>query len=324
MNPRIALSGLAVLCVLAAPVLAGSYFPNRSTDTYTYQDLRYGGEVTARVDSTSGSWKHWTDFAGAGAQWLWSGSWSERLYVWTDGSSQLMADLAAPQGSSWTFRMTPHHLPGTATIAARGVVVRTTAGTFKDCVVLALSGTSADAGTTSIVFAPGVGVVEWYETTIAGPVRKVLTRGWIGGVTYPRPPRSGLTVSGWVNDYEHWIDGETPSSGPTHVTVSMTVRNNTTSPIRFEYRTSQRYDIAIDNEAGEQVYIMSANMRWLTVMGSETLWPGHSKTYTGSVNLSDLVRDGQLEPGKYTIRMWLVGSERVGMSFPIVIRRTNP
>ncbi len=325
MRKALCLSGvaLALLCALAAPALAGSYFPNRATDTLTYQNLRYGGEVTSRVDSTSGSWQHWTEFAGAGAQWVWTSSTSETLYAWTNGASQLVADLAAAQGTSWTFRMTPHHQPGTATIAARGVVVRTAAGTFKNCVVLALSGTSADAGTTGIAFAPGVGVVQWYESNIAGSVRKALVRGTIGGVTYPRAPRSALAVSGWINDYEQYLDGEYQSTGPVNASVSMTVRNNTTSPITFQYRTSQRYDIAIDDANGNQVNIMSASMRWLQALGSETIQPGSSKTYTGAIRLFDLNAGGELAPGNYTVRMWLVGTGRAGVSFPIVVRRTG-
>ncbi len=314
---------LAVLCALAAPALAGSYFPNRATDTLTYQNLRYGGEVTSRVDSTSGTWQHWTEFAGAGAQWVWSGSTSETLYVWTNGASQLVADLAAARGTSWTFRMTPHHLPGTATISARGVVVRTAAGTFKNCVVLALSGTSADAGTTAIAFAPGVGVVQWYESNIAGSVRKALVRGTINGVAYPRAAASALAVSGWINDYEQYIDGENPSTGSTVASVSMTVRNNTTAAITFQYRSSQRYDIAIDDADGNQVNIMSATMRFMMALGSETLQPGQSRTYAGTIQLFNLIAGGELAPGNYTVRMWLVGTGRAGVSFPIVVRRSG-
>ena len=49
------LASLVLVLAVAQVASASSWFPNRATDSLTYLNVRYGGESTATVDSTSGS-----------------------------------------------------------------------------------------------------------------------------------------------------------------------------------------------------------------------------------------------------------------------------
>jgi len=118
------------------------------------------------------------------------------LYVWWDGFQgrhavrkdadgrvlslragewQMLFDLVANEGTTWTIGKGGEGedlLDGsTVTVVSRSAQIRVPYGAFEPCVELGLRPDPglADAGVTRMWFAPGVGLLKWEETTIAGP-----------------------------------------------------------------------------------------------------------------------------------------------------------
>ncbi len=319
---RLSLAVLA-LAACAQVALAGTYFPNRTTDSFTYQNLRFGGESTATVDTTSGSWKHWTNFAGLGPQWVWTSSTSEVVYLWANGRSVLFADLSAAVGTRWDFggNMGIHR---SATLVRRAFVTVTPGGTFRNCVMVDLESTAVDAGIGGITFAPGTGVVQWFSQSIAGPQRSVFVRGTVGGLSYPRPAVAGLRAEGWTDQYEYFIDAtQGQSSGPTKLNASITVRNSTARTIPMWFMSGQSFDLAVyDVNTDEMITIWSANKRFTNQMRQLSVAPGGSMTFSGNVDL--VGRDGALLPsGTYRVRIWLTAVQRVAAEFTIQVNQAD-
>ncbi len=310
------------LVALAQVALAGSYFPNRSTDTFTYQNLRFGGESTASVDSTSGSWQHWTNFAGLGPQWVWTSSTSQVIYLWVNGQSLLFADLSAAVDTRWSFGSSMGIYTGSR-ISRRGAIVVTPAGTFRNCVMVDLDTTAVDAGLGGITFAPNVGVVQWFSQSIAGPQRTAFVRGTVNGLSYPRPAVAGLRVEAWTDQYEYYVDATPGQAAVTKLTASIKVRNSTSRTIPMWFNSGQSFDLAVyDTINDELITIWSANMRFTNQMRQLSIAPGGSMTFTGNVDL--VGRDGQLLPeGLYRVRIWLTATHREAAEFTIQVRQAQ-
>lgn len=309
------------LAVTAHAALASSWFPNRATDTLTYTNLRYGGDSTARVDSTSGSWQHWTDFGGLGPMWVWTSSTSEQVWIWANGQRVLFADLSATVGSAWPLNgVLPNYT--NVSLTRRAFVTVTPGGTFQNCVMLDLGTNAVDFGVGGLTFAPGVGIVQWFNQSIAGPVRHAFKSGAINAVAWPKRAVAGLRCDGWTDQYEYWVDASYQPSGATKLTASITVRNSMTQSMPMWFMSGQSYDIALEDADGNILNVWSANKRFTNQMRQLTLAAGQSMTFKDTI---DLVRlDGQpLAEGTYRARIWLTAVQGVESQFTIQVRQAR-
>lgn len=309
------------LAVTAHAALASSWFPNRATDTLTYTNLRYGGDSTASVDSTSGGWQHWTDFGGLGPMWVWTSSTSEQVWIWASGQSVLFADLSAAVGTTWPLNGSlPNYT--NVTLTRRAFVAVTAGGTFQNCVMLDLGTNAVDFGTGGLTFAPGVGIVQWFNQSIAGPVRHAFKSGTLNGVAYPRRAVAGLRAEGWTDQYEYWVDATSQSSGTRKLTASLTVRNSTSRSMPMWFVSGQSYDISLEDPNGNQIAIWSANKRFTNQMRQLTIAAGSSMTFKDTI---DLVGPGgtMLPEGLYRVRIWLTAVQRVGSEFTVQVRQAQ-
>jgi hypothetical protein len=82
---------------------------------------------------------------------------------------------------------------------------------------------------------------------------------------------------------------------PVATTVTMRIRADRAEPVFLRFRSSQRYDIAIRNMAGDVVFLWSSAVAFLPVISEEYVL---SKEYVQplSVNLPD---------GRYLVEAWL-------------------
>lgn len=113
---------------------------------------------------------------------------------------------------------------------------------------------------------------------------------WVGialGARPEPPPAGGLTVT-LALDKETYRPGET-------IQVTLQVANPTAEPVTLPFSTSQRFDLAIEDERGQELWRWSRGRFFLQVLGEETIHPeGRPLTY-------DAEAPTPAEPGHYLL-----------------------
>ena len=89
----------------------------------------------------------------------------------------------------------------------------------------------------------------------------------------------------------------------------ITLRNTRLSPIEITFPTTQRFDLAIHNHAGDTVYQWSADKAFAEVMTREKFSSGERNW----VVRATLEREA-LPPGTYTVEGWLTTWPRIRFS----------
>ncbi len=117
----------------------------------------------------------------------------------------------------------------------------------------------------------------------------------------------GLGVS-LVTDKPVYAPGEP-------VQIAFEVANHGAAPVTLRFSSAQRFDMAIADEAGRDVWRWSAGRMFAAVMGQETLGPDNpSLTYEAEFA-------GELAPGRYTIKALLTdGSRQVSATIGVEVR----
>jgi hypothetical protein len=124
--------------------------------------------------------------------------------------------------------------------------------------------------------------------------------------TVPRVAGFGALVS--INQPEYWTDFMPPGVRIPEITATLTVFNQSKLPVTFSFPSSQRYDFAIANSDGVEVWRWSNGRFFLQVLGSLTLNPGQSVTFTEKIRFAD--RSGHPFPqGLYTLTGGLTSRE---------------
>ncbi|MEX0673703.1 MAG: hypothetical protein WD067_02955 [Gaiellaceae bacterium] len=192
---RLALS--LALVVAAAPSAAcadgstSSYLPLKQGNRWTYQDARTGGETTVTAARVRPGVFRLEGFPGASSLCVrWSGG---VLQAWDGGQRrwESFLRLGAPKGTAYRVDL-PHPLweQVRVTVASRTATVKVDPleRSFSRAVRLTLrpSPELSDAGITSMVFAPGVGLVLWEELTFTGTVTHALSSARVGDRTLGR------------------------------------------------------------------------------------------------------------------------------------------
>ena len=103
--------------------------------------------------------------------------------------------------------------------------------------------------------------------------------------------RPGFRVS-LVTDKPVYASGEP-------IRIVFEIANHTETPVRLDFASAQRFDVAIADEAGTEVWRWSAGRMFAQMLGQEFLgseW--RSLTY-------EAMFTGVLSPGPYRIKAWL-------------------
>lgn len=101
---------------------------------------------------------------------------------------------------------------------------------------------------------------------------------------------TGGIVAGEVEPVIEQVDDDT---------YRYTLVNQKEEAVTFNFTSGQRFDFALLNETGEQLYLLSSVTTYIQALGEETIEPGEKLSYEFDVPALDL------EPGTYTIRAWL-------------------
>ena len=183
---------------VASAQTAQDLWPVHSGDEWTYEisgATNNGQKFDVKVTQRSGGWARIEGvdhFYGAGwdDRWWWMSSSTGRIWVWNDnaGTYSRVFDLSAGLGNSFVSRMIDGGScqdGSTWEVKDESATVQTRIGTMQGCVIIEnVAPVCADAGLTRMIFAPGVGLVEYSWTTIAGPHTAQVSHALVDGVEY--------------------------------------------------------------------------------------------------------------------------------------------
>ena len=219
------------------------------------------------------------------------------------GTEHLWYEFGAPEGTTWRSEL-PHPCLGAATLAARGSRVDVPAGGFDDGIVIRYGASfCSDAGIQKEVFAPDVGLLRRTEVTIAGPRSMVLTEARVDS----RVIRfSGVSFRLSIDQpvyFPNLLPPVTPERAVPVMQARMTIRNDTNFPLRLDFPSGQRFDLAIRDSKGQDIYRWSATRLFTQELGRLVLSPGE-KTFSAEIPLVQPA-DQPLPQGRYVVEAWL-------------------
>ena len=197
-----------------------------------------------------------------------------------------------------TYRTVINPCNQTARVESRAAKVSVPAGDFTNALAIQYPAANcADAGLERDYFAPYIGLVERTSQSIIGPRRMQLVYARVGGVT---------VLSGSELSFSVALDKTVYAAGE-QTSVRLATRNTTPDPLTLQFTSGQRFDIAIRNAAGEDVYRWSATRTFPAVLGSETI-SGGERNWSDVITLAN--GSGQVLPaGHYTLAAWLTDTE---------------
>lgn len=179
------LSAIAAFALVAAavPAHANEFVSDSRTDWYRYTGPG-GQDVRSQIQSETGGWRLWDEFAGFGSVWVFTYPGYDWFWIWDGQDAVPIANLSGQVGSSRTIDIGQNR--GRATVVARSQTLTTPAGTFNDVTQVSFTTSIPDAGVSSIWFARGVGPVKYETQSIAGPRAFQLASASVGGRSYPQ------------------------------------------------------------------------------------------------------------------------------------------
>ncbi len=211
-----------------------------------------------------------------------------RILMWDEraGHDHVLLDAAAPEGSPYDTAMDP--CSRQAVIQSRSAKYSGPVGEFENVLHLEYRpGPCMDAGLSSEDWLAWVGMLRRVRITIAGPREYDLIYARLGGVTYVRAPQTGFSLS-------------LTHSGNV-LLVRMTLRHTLDWPLRLNFSSSQRFDIAAYDADGKEFYRWSQGRAFLAVMGREEI--RGEKTWVAEIPVAEWPK------GEYAIRAWLTPLE---------------
>ena len=174
---------------------ANDYISENPNDWFRFTNKQTGQDTRAEIQNDLGGWRLWSQFGGLGSTWVYTTDSHDWFWLWNGQTYTLINNLSGNVGQSRTIDMGPCLSGASATITNRGSLT-TPVGTFNDCTELRFTGGNcADAGTTSIWFAKGVGVVQWSEQSFMGEQTWELTGAQVDGRNYTNQPATPTTPS---------------------------------------------------------------------------------------------------------------------------------
>jgi len=124
----------------------------------------------------------------------------------------------------------------------------------------------ADVGPVQEQYAEHLGMLRRIQTTIAGPRTFDLISARVGSLTIDAAPAASFSVS----------VGPTAGSGPVSATLRLQV--NSPTPLTLSFTSGQEYDLALNDNAGNTIWIWSASRTFLQALHQRTVTDEWSET----------------------------------------------
>jgi hypothetical protein len=228
-----------------------------------------------------------------------------RLLAWDSsaGTEKLWVDLGAEEGDEFEPGTDPCNLR--ARVASRNADYSGPLGEFRDAIQISYApGPCADAGITEESYVSSLGLVRRVLQTIAGPRAFDVVYVRLGGRVYASEPHAGSGLALDRTVYE--ID---PAKPIPPLTARLTIRNDHPEPLELQFPSGQIYDLRIENEGGETVFLWSAARLFIQALQTLAIERGE-RNYVITVPL--VSGDGApLPAGSYGIEAWLTTSPPV-------------
>jgi hypothetical protein len=253
-----------VAFLLAGGLVAAQpdYFPLRPGNQWTYRASRFGNSFTLEIleagTEAPAGYSLVRGFPG-GDVWLRMSD-EGTLYAWNPrtGSEAVWAAFGSAAGEPYSTSIDP--CSKTGVIRSKAAKAEIPIGQFDNALAISYPPTGcADAGLTSEMYLPYVGLVQRTTTTFAGPVVYDLVYARLNdGLTIITAPEQSFTLG---------LDNVTYSPGAM-ATARLTVRNTMPTPLRLTFPSGQRYDVIVRNEKGDVVYQWSDGKAFTMVFGT--------------------------------------------------------
>lgn len=158
----------------------------------------------------------------------------------------------------------------------------------------------ADAGVEQELYAANLGLVRRVQQSIAGPVTYDLVRARLGGVSFQAPGTGSVSVTLGQSEFKLPVSGE-----PLRIAGSIAVDLTGQAPLDLEFRSSQRFDVALASRNGERLWTWSATRLFAAVIAFES-WTG-SRSFEFELELPP---DVALRLGEdvYRVEAWITSA----------------
>lgn len=321
--------------LFASSAMAGTFLPMTGADIATYQTTLdrggFGEETPASVYSVSvqslnGNWRKYSSFP-IGNGWVNAPANNEVVHIQLDGKVVKLVDFNRPAGTR--FVLDAGLDPKTscirsAVLSQKSLTVTVPAGQFENVVEVTLKN-ACPKGTpvsphlmdSTLLFAPGVGLIKSQRTTGIGNQFSELISASIGEKTYPQV--QGLAVSGHAS-----LDAVT--AGQSLMAV-LTVRNNSAKPADLTFANGLNYDAALLQD-GVEIKRWSDNRGYTEMIRFVPMAAGAERTFIVSMKTVDR-QEQPLAAGQYRLQLEFkgltgeVGSPAQSVSLPVFIKAAN-
>lgn len=309
---------LALLALGAVQAVdANSFFNYKAGDKALFSGYR--GDTDVAVTSESGNWRQHSSFLGESNVWLYTVTGSDKIHVRNAaGQSQLLVDLAASTGSRFPGQFGA--CVDQATIAAKGLTLRTDDGAYSNVVRVDFRNTCGHSGLSKAWFAPKVGVVRYEQINgRAMPVVNTLAAAQVGGVTFPE--KFGLKLSAEAPAQRIVLR----SGDHTEIANTLTITNTSNKALPVMFRSGQSADAELINAEGVVVNSWSADRVFTQAIVNSSIDAGEAWRY--SLSVPAVHSNGEeLDIGTYTLRLSFLGrlsfgSEPLYVNVPVYIDR---
>ncbi len=295
------LRGAVGLLMLAGLCYGQDLHVMRDGDTKIFT----GGNGTSRTIEGIDDYYGWTRMSGhpLGDGWYrnYTSSGDTWITQWT-GALEGVIKVNASVGESWGVAALDQCLQnGTVTLQSTGNTLYVPAGTFDDCKTYTFVGNCNDAGPQSMTFAPGVGVISWIESSIAGPVRYDLESATIGGTQYPAP-FEGVKISTRL-DRTSYTEGSTQK-----IRITAKLINETSATVDLHHSSGKMFDVTIAplNDPQNILAQWSYGRFFTMAFVHRAVAAGDTLTYTIEMDLQDN-QDVDLPAGTYLLHWYSTG-----------------
>jgi hypothetical protein len=283
-----------LLIATAAFAIQPDYFPLVTGNQWTYRSTPSGQSFTVEVsgvEQAGGKTYSVVEGLPSGTLLL-RMSEDGTLYAYNrDTKSEAVWVDFHSDGAS--FPVTTDPCVSSGRLRSRAAKVSVPIGQFDNALQIEYTpGKCADAGRTSELYLPYIGLLQRTETSIAGPVVFDLIYARLNdGLTIITAPEQSISGS---------IDKNVYAPGEMAIT-RITVRNTRPEPLVLTFPTGQRYDVVVRNAAGDVIYQWARGRLFTQVFG--TIAIKGDKTWVVSFPAPE-------SPGGYTVEVSLATEDR--------------
>ncbi|WP_338846476.1 BsuPI-related putative proteinase inhibitor [Massilia sp. W12] len=293
------------LAPLFGLLFAGSALANTYLNYGVQDQANFVGEngqaAQVKISQTSGNWKKYDSFIGAGATWLYATAADETLYIFNEEQriAQKLVNFADPVGKTYSFKLGACNTGGK--IEAKGLTLNTLAGNFTNVVKMSFDSKCADGGTLEAWFAPKVGVVKWAQQSIVGPQNWNISSAKVEGKNYGFATlQSAIRSSADFPKTNFVFHTEAPKAE-----AYLNIRNVSNQELVLAFASGQEFDVTLLDAQRRVVNAWSANKRFIQAFHDVAIAPGETKRFGASVDLINLETGLPVQGGQYFLKVEL-------------------